>query len=203
MDAVDEYAERICDDFSFVKDLECNICFNSFAKDDYECVKLKDCSHYYHFNCIRKWFKQKQTCPNCNYVYGKVIGNQHEGTMDISYSSDKLPSFNCNTIVVHYNIPSGIQNENHPNPGVHFSGAIRTAFLPNNEEGNQILKLFRRAFEQKLIFTVGTSLTSGQQNTVTWNGIHHKTSYSGSYGYPDENYLNRVKDELKNKGLQI
>lgn len=202
MDAVDEYIEWICDP-EFVKDLECNICFNSFAKGDFQCVRFKDCFHYYHFDCIRKWFKQKQTCPICNCVYGKVIGNQPEGTMNISYSSAKLPSYQCDTIIIHYDIPSGIQNENHPNPGKHFLGTSRTAYLPNNEKGNEILKLFQRAFEQKLIFTVGTSLTSGQKNTVTWNGIHHKTSYFGNYGYPDENYLSRVKDELKSKGLII
>lgn len=193
--------EWICD-LDYVSNLDCNICFNKFSQDDFECVRLKKCFHYYHYSCIISWFNQKQTCPICNEVYGKVIGNQPPGTMNISYSNNKLPNYDCNTIVINYNIPSGIQSNNHPNPGSQYKGASRTAYLPNNNEGIEILELLKKAFDQKLIFTVGTSLTTGEDNVVRWNGIHHKTSFSGSYGYPDPTYFSRVKDELKNKGLK-
>jgi deltex-like protein len=39
---------------------------------------------------------------------------------------------------------------------------------------------------------------------ICWNGIHHKTHPTGgssNYGYPDETYLTRVKEELKLKGV--
>lgn len=42
-----------------------------------------------------------------------------------------------------------------------------------------MLQLLKKAFYQKLIFTVGTSRTTGNENQVTWNDIHHKTSISG------------------------
>lgn len=42
-----------------------------------------------------------------------------------------------------------------------------------------MLRLLRKAFDQKLIFTVGTSRTTGNENQVTWNDIHHKTSITG------------------------
>ena len=51
---------------------------------------------------------------------------------------------------------------------------------------------------------MGTSVTTGQKNTVVWNGIHHKTNLSGGtnyYGYPDSTYFNRVKEELAAKGV--
>lgn len=67
----------------------------------------------------------------------------------------------------------------HPKPGGHYSGITRMAYLPDNEEGNDVLKLLEKAFDQKLIFTVGTSRTTGRDNQVTWNDIHHKTSISG------------------------
>lgn len=44
----------------------------------------------------------------------------------------------------------------------------------------------------------------GQENSVIWNAVHHKTSRSGGtshYGWPDETYFDRVKDELKAKGI--
>lgn len=68
-----------------------------------------------------------------------------------------------------------------------------------------MLKLLMRAFDQKLIFTVGTSRTTGTDDCVTWNDIHHKTNIDGGaqgFGYPDPDYLSRVKNELKAKGIE-
>uniref|UniRef100_A0A8C0NA79 E3 ubiquitin-protein ligase n=1 Tax=Canis lupus familiaris TaxID=9615 RepID=A0A8C0NA79_CANLF len=100
---------------------------------------------------------------------------------------------------------SCLQKKEHPNPGKKYSGVQRTAYLPNNEEGNKVLRLLCRAFEQKLIFTVGESRTLGVSDVITWNDIHHKTSRVGGpqmYGYPDPDYLKRVKQELKDKGIE-
>lgn len=68
------------------------------------------------------------------------------------------------------------------------------------------MELFKIAFDRKLIFTVGRSVTSGLDNQTVWNGIHHKTSLTGGsagFGYPDETYLKRVKEELALKGITI
>jgi len=54
------------------------------------------------------------------------------------------------------------------------------------------------------MFRIGQSITTGADNCVVWNGVHHKTSTSGgaqSFGYPDATYLERVKDELAQKGV--
>ena len=64
--------------------------------------------------------------------------------------------------------------------------------------------MLKIAFDRKLTFTIGTSVTTGVQNTVIWNGIHHKSSLSGgavNYGYPDPTYFNRVCEELASKGV--
>ena len=71
------------------------------------------------------------------------------------------------------------QQSNHPNPGKPYYATSRTAYLPDNKEGREILQLLRRAFNQKLIFTVGQSRTTGAQGVITWNDIHHKTSMTG------------------------
>lgn len=39
--------------------------------------------------------------------------------------------------------------------------------------------MLERAFKHRLIFTVGFSRTSGKDNMVTWNDIHHKTRREG------------------------
>ena len=108
------------------------------------------------------------------------MGNQPDGTMDHHISSQSLPGYEgCGTIIINYRIPSGIQGPDHPNSGTRFSGTSRVAYLPDNREGQKVLTMLKKAFDQRLVFTVGTSVTSGATNTVVWNGIHHKTSIQG------------------------
>ena len=67
----------------------------------------------------------------------------------------------------------------HPNPGQPYHGTHRTAYLPNNAEGQKVLRLLRKAWDARVIFTVGTSVTTGMPDSAIWNGIHHKTSIHG------------------------
>ena len=74
-----------------------------------------------------------------------------------------------------------ILQDRHPNPGKPFDGTVRTAFLPDTAEGREVCDLLKKAFDAGLIFTVGRSITTGADNVVVWNDIHHKTSYVGPY----------------------
>ena len=38
---------------------------------------------------------------------------------------------------------------------------------------------------------------------ITWNDIHHKTQFSGTYGYPDKHYLDNVEMELAQHGITV
>ncbi len=61
------------------------------------------------------------------------------------------------------------------------------------------------AWDRKLTFTIGTSVTTGVSNTIVWNEIHHKTESSANYsghGYPDPHYLDRVILELAAQGVE-
>lgn len=72
------------------------------------------------------------------------------------------------------------------------------AYLPDSPEGNRVLGLLRQAFEQRLIFTIGTSMTTGLQNVITWNDIHHKTSIWGGprwYVWPSQLEANGPRQE--------
>ena len=67
-----------------------------------------------------------------------------------------------------------------------------------------MLKLLRKAWERRLTFTVGQSVTTGEQGTVVWNEIHHKTEFGSNHsghGYPDPNYLDNVTMELSIQGV--
>ena len=67
-----------------------------------------------------------------------------------------------------------------------------------------MLTLLIKAFERRHSFIVGTSVTTGQENTVVWSGIHHKTSvFWGPFGFTDDTYLNRVTLELADRGVTL
>ena len=116
------------------------------------------------------------------------------GTFNAYKFNQRCQGYNCDSIVIQYNFPNGQG----------YTGTSRTCYLPNNKEGREVLALLYIAFQRKLTFVVGTSITTGRKNTVVWNGIHHKTSLYGGptyFGYPDPNYFNRVKEELAARGV--
>ena len=41
----------------------CNICYTEF--EDNKKVIILPCLHFYHSECIKKWFESKNICPNC------------------------------------------------------------------------------------------------------------------------------------------
>lgn len=70
--------------------------------------------------------------------------------------------------------------------------------------GSQALRLLLLAWDRRLIFSVGTSSTTGESDTVTWNEIHHKTEFGSNltgHGYPDSGYIDNVLEELKAQGI--
>ncbi|CAF0788912.1 unnamed protein product [Adineta steineri] len=183
----------------------CAICMD----DCIEPKQLDKCGHTFCTACIDQYFKAvKPQCPCCFTIYGNIRGNQPEnGTMKCIVTKHRLPGYEKNsngTIRISYYFPNGIQDDRHPSPGARYHGTSRDAYLPDNKEGREILELLQKAFEFRQVFTVGQSRTTGCDNVVTWNDIHHKTSYNGgteNFGYPDDTYLNRVRQELAAKGI--
>ncbi|XP_013998996.2 E3 ubiquitin-protein ligase DTX3L isoform X1 [Salmo salar] len=181
----------------------CPICLETIKENK---KKTLECKHSFCRRCVEKAFKTKPVCPTCGAVYGELKGTQPKGgTMTTTKEKSSLSGYEkYGTIVIQYHIPSGIQKEEHPNPGQTYQSVSRTAYLPDSSEGRNVLALLKRAFDQRLTFTIGRSSTTGMENMVTWNDIHHKTSRSGGtscYGYPDPDYLRRLQDELKVKGI--
>ncbi|XP_045080059.1 probable E3 ubiquitin-protein ligase DTX2 isoform X2 [Coregonus clupeaformis] len=146
-------------------------------------------------------------CPSCKTIYGEKTGTQPKGKMEIYSIAQSLPGHpDCGTIQIIYSIPPGIQGPEHPNPGQPYTcrGFPRFCFLPDNDKGRKVLELLKVAWTRRLIFTVGTSSTTGEPDTVVWNEIHHKTemmSNVSGHGYPDPNYLDNVLSELSSQGV--
>ncbi|NXF98504.1 DTX3 ligase, partial [Eubucco bourcierii] len=182
---------------------QCPICLGEIQK----MKTLEKCQHSFCEACITRALQVKRACPMCGRFYGQLVGNQPpNGRMLVTRDASLLlPGYEkFGTIIIQYVFPPGVQGVEHPNPGVRYPGTTRVAYLPDCPEGNKVLGLFRKAFDQRLTFTVGTSMTTGRANVITWNDIHHKTNCSGGpqlFGYPDPTYLARVQEELRAKGI--
>ena len=127
-------------------------------------------------------------------------GPQPAGHMTYGTDTDhSLPGHeDCGTLVIGFNFDRGIQGTavqiplllsyafhcecskytfitgpEHPNPGVPYWCLFCNAYLPDNAEGQELCSLLVRAFNRRLIFTIGVD------NTVVPNGIELKTSKSG------------------------
>ncbi|NXL90201.1 DTX1 ligase, partial [Alectura lathami] len=174
--------------------------------------KLGKCGHMYHLLCLVAMYNNGNKdgslqCPTCKAIYGEKTGTQPPGKMEFHLIPHSLPGYtDSKTIRIVYDIPTGIQGPEHPNPGKKFTarGFPRHCYLPDNEKGRKVLKLLIVAWDRRLIFTIGTSSTTGESDTVVWNEIHHKTEFGSNltgHGYPDPNYLDNVLAELLAQGV--
>ena len=176
---------------------ECAICLDALCHHG-KVVRLCACGHYFHQSCIEDSLQHSPNCPTCRKLVGEPQGRMPSGTMQISRLATPCAGHSSQTIVIRYHIPNGVQKTYHTNPGQPHDAAHRTAYLPDTNEGRQLLLRLRYAFEHGLTFTVGTSLTTGRPNSVTWASIHHKTSLVGgaAHGFPDKSYLANCNREL-------
>ncbi|XP_036793557.1 probable E3 ubiquitin-protein ligase DTX2 isoform X1 [Oncorhynchus mykiss] len=220
-DVIHRYMEEVAS----AQDEDCIICMDRLScPSDYDVAsegaqsiqpgavgKFK-CGHTLHMLCMLAMYNNgtkdgSLQCPSCKTIYGEKTGTQPKGKMEIYSISQSLPGHpDCGTIQIIYSITHGIQGPEHPNPGQSYTsrGFPRFCFLPDNKKGRKVLELLKVAWTRRLIFTVGTSSTTGEPDTVVWNEIHHKTemmSNMSGHGYPDPNYLDNVLSELASQGV--
>jgi len=197
---------------------QCSICLldlgdtSSYSSDTTlaPVLTLVDCNHSFHSACLTALLANSPSpflqCPTCKKVYGVRTGTRpRTGTMAHRIVSTPLPGHSgCGTIEITFMFSPGIQGHEHPHPGQYYHpvGFPRTAFLPDNQEGLKALHGLYLAWEQRLLFTVGRSITTGQDNCVTWNDIHLKTKKGGGeHSYPDEHYLSNLSQDLAGFGI--
>ncbi|KAL0994594.1 hypothetical protein UPYG_G00124570 [Umbra pygmaea] len=221
-DVIHRYMEEVVP----APDEDCIICMDRLScPSDYDVAsegaqaippgavgRFTTCEHTLHMLCMLAMYNNgtkdgSLQCPSCKTIYGEKTGTQPKGKMEIYSISQSLPGHqDCGTIQIIYCISPGIQGPEHPNPGQPYTcrGFPRVCFLPDNDKGRKVLELLKVAWTRRLIFTVGTSSTTGEPNTVVWNEIHHKTemiSNVSGHGYPDPNYLDNVLSELASQGV--
>lgn len=189
----------------------CSICCDSLGMQDV--VSLLQCGHTFHSACVTGLVEHQTgqrhvQCPNCQTIHGVRTGNMPTtGKMMYTRHTASLPGYSDHgMIVIKYTFNNGVQDETQQNPGKPFyaKGFPRTAFLPGNSQGERVLQMLITAFQRGLTFTVGRSISRGEDDCVIWNGIHHKTvakDNGSGHGYPDMDYLDRVTQELRLYGI--
>ncbi|KAK3584352.1 hypothetical protein CHS0354_000863 [Potamilus streckersoni] len=180
-------------------DDNCTICL--CTKTD---PKFLPCGHSFCSECYSQMLEQRPVCAICGTIVGTITGNQpNDGRMYVRTSLMSLAGYEEHgCIEITYDFPAGRQGPDHPSPGVWYGHMTRTAYLPNTPEGRNVCRMLQLAFERRLVFTISQSRTTGKEG-LTWNDIHHKTNPNPGtqFGYPDPEYLSRVKDELAAKGI--
>ncbi|KAL1023841.1 hypothetical protein UPYG_G00047030 [Umbra pygmaea] len=213
----EEVVKRYLQKVRTASEEDCTICMEALRgpsgyKGGESIGRLAQCGHQYHVQCLVAMYNNGNKdgslqCPTCKTIYGVKTGNQPPGKMEYHVIPHSLPGHpDCKTIRIIYNIPPGIQGPEHPNPGKPFTarGFPRHCYLPDSEKGRKVLRLLLTAWDRRLVFSVGTSSTTGESDTVIWNEVHHKTEFGSNltgHGYPDPGHLNNVLDELKSQGI--
>uniref|UniRef100_A0A8C7I059 E3 ubiquitin-protein ligase n=1 Tax=Oncorhynchus kisutch TaxID=8019 RepID=A0A8C7I059_ONCKI len=142
--------------------------------------RLAQCGHQYHLQCLVAMYNNGNKdgslqCPTCKTIYGVKTGNQPPGKMEYHYL--------------------------YSNPFHLFPGREGTQ---GQHQLTSCLLLLLVAWDRRLIFSVGTSSTTGESDTVIWNEVHHKTEFGSNltgHGYPDPGHLDNVLEELKAQGI--
>uniref|UniRef100_A0A182N1M0 E3 ubiquitin-protein ligase n=1 Tax=Anopheles dirus TaxID=7168 RepID=A0A182N1M0_9DIPT len=175
-------------------------------------VALIRCRHQMHLDCLNLLLaKQRRAtpsleqyyieCPTCMSVYGVKYGNQPHGTMTYELMPGSLPGFPATGIYeITYNFTSGVQGPQHPNSGAPFFavGFPRRCYLPNTVLGAKILYYLDVAFGRGLLFTIGRSVTTGNEDVVMWTNVEHMSQLSM---LPDPQFLDRCLQQLVHLGV--
>ena len=104
---------------------------------------------------------------------GNKCSTQPPGHMTWSNYSQSLPGYDSTgTVAVTFAFYDGVQGEEHPHPGQPYKGTTLIVYLPNTSEGKQVLRLFRKVFDARLLFTVGCN--HHRVDEIDWNGVRPK-----------------------------
>ena len=157
----------------------CSVCLREPSINP---VKMPCCQRIVCKACRDQVIQTSPYCAICQHRLQPAVGKQPiDATMSHSVSLfSSLPGYpDVGTIIITYHVPEGTQTREHPNPGRQYSSITRKAYLPDNDEGREVLQLLRRAFDARIIFTVAAMEVSRLRDAVMWSDIPHKTALRG------------------------
>ena len=119
--------------------------------------------------------------------YNKVLGMDFQ----LAIAEDKVPSTGAPDPYMHVFLDAG-------------NGNVLAFFeLPQQPEMGRDKNT--PDWVQHIAFRVGSSTTTGKENTVVWS-IHQKTRYNGGeghHGWPDPGYVDRLTSECAANNVSV
>lgn len=199
----------------------CMICFDDLWSGDVDQQDLEQvpvrphlcADHHYHLPCVKKWIQTNPTCPVCRKKLVVLTGYQPPDPSSMVYTrteDEPLPTFpDCDTLTMHFIIPSGVQSILDPLPGTPYTGLHYKIYLPNNTEGQDLARMLRKGFERRLLFRFGEHPRTHRMDLLIPNGIVFRTQRSGGHlqgGYErhaqhNRYYLSQLRSDLELLGL--
>ena len=164
---------------------------------------LKCCHKKICDECYKTAKEKSVNCYNCGKIFDveeTSTSVQHKagprGNMTVSienYPTDHCEKKNCIICNCESAILATFNMYEKKNGEKYYRDEI--AYFPNNKYGLELLGIFKIAFDNNLLFQLGTSVTTGNYGIV-FAGIHFKTQTLGgetNHAYPDHGYLERIK----------
>lgn len=107
---------------------------------------------------------------------------------------------NVKSLLVTFEVPDGIQNDNHPKPGLPYKGTSKRAYLPDIKEHIEILAFYEKALKTGMLFKVEWSRNFSDYRVLLNQDVLLKTKLfgGGRFGYPDANYIDDVIKMARN-----
>ena len=197
----DDYQTATEEDLNKIGDSGvCLICQNNIKKNDSDIVKTS-CNHFFHKECLGKWFKERLCCPACN----RKFGDEYVGEMDIIYSDDsddKLKFYPAEEKVKMIKLKPRLYGK-YTGTNPHFdknkiySQYDVDIYVPNSDFGLKLLGLYVEAFRKRLIWRWGKSKTRNIY-TLVLGEIGVKTQWPG-FRWWDDDELENNQSFLKTK----
>ena len=209
---LDDLVDLVEDDL-ILKDKQCSICLEGFSKTcerDQLSIRPRTCEyHLFHLGCIQSWLKTNASCPLCRTQLIIVTGFQPQGLdhkLSVATDTTPLPGHDeCRTIKVWFHFEPSLQATDAPLPGEAHDGFDMITYLPDNNEGQEVLRLLRLAWKRRLLFRIGFNPVTKRMNRIVSNGLDLKYAREGGIlrgGYPDPSYLSRLKSDLREIGVK-
>lgn len=77
---------------------KCQICLSRFKHEE-KIVIMKKCKKIYHFECIEKWFRINNSCPNCRHILDETSEKNSNFQNSNQHSSDSPPTISLSTSI--------------------------------------------------------------------------------------------------------
>jgi deltex len=160
----------------------CPICLCDYERGE-DIVHPQVCVHQFHRTCLYTWSTVKPQCPICREPFVIHTGPQPRHVGEYCHVQKQPFSLlfypSCSALSLRIFIPAGRDPRTHiPHTGVHV-----TVFLPDNVEGQDLIRLLELGFKRRLLFRP-------QGSTLVPNGIELKR-------FPDVTYLARLRGDLR------